>query len=96
VLVDPYEEEWTRLWWVRLEGVATALDEGPEWKHALARLRSKYEQYRSELPTGRVIALRVPVHQLVADEYRLVVLGAASCGGSVVTRLSPSFSRQKF
>jgi hypothetical protein len=42
VLVDQYEEEWTWLWWVRLEGVATVLDEGPEWEHALARLRSKY------------------------------------------------------
>jgi hypothetical protein len=76
VLVDQYEEEWTWLWWVRLEGVATVLDEGPEWELALARLRSKYEQYRSELPTGRVIALRVPVHQLVADECRLVVVAA--------------------
>jgi PPOX class probable F420-dependent enzyme len=59
VLVDHYEEDWTRLWWVRLDGTASVLDEGPEREHALALLREKYEQYRSQPPTGPVIAVRV-------------------------------------
>ena len=59
VIVDHYEEDWTRLWWVRLDGTARVLDEGPEREHALALLRSKYEQYRSQPPTGPVIAVRI-------------------------------------
>jgi PPOX class probable F420-dependent enzyme len=57
VLVDHYEEDWARLWWVRMDGEATVLDEGPEREHALALLRAKYGQYRGEPPTGAVIAV---------------------------------------
>jgi PPOX class probable F420-dependent enzyme len=59
VLVDHYEEDWSRLWWVRLDGTARVLDHGPEREHALALLRGKYQQYRAEPPTGVVIAVRV-------------------------------------
>ena len=59
VLVDHYEEDWTRLWWVRLEGMARVLEEGTERRHGLEFLRAKYEQYRTEPPTGAVIAVRV-------------------------------------
>jgi PPOX class probable F420-dependent enzyme len=59
VIVDHYEEDWTRLWWVRLDGTARVLDAGPEREHALALLREKYEQYREQPPTGPVIAVRV-------------------------------------
>jgi PPOX class probable F420-dependent enzyme len=59
VLVDHYEEDWTRLWWARLDGRASVLDEGPERERALALLREKYEQYRSQPPRGPVIAVRV-------------------------------------
>jgi PPOX class probable F420-dependent enzyme len=59
VLVDHYDEDWARLWWVRLDGTATVLDNGPERERALALLREKYEQYRSQPPTGSVIAIRV-------------------------------------
>jgi PPOX class probable F420-dependent enzyme len=59
VIVDHYDEDWSRLWWVRLEGTARVLDDGAEREHALALLRSKYEQYRSQPPTGPVIAVRV-------------------------------------
>ena len=59
VLVDHYEEDWTRLWWVRLDGTASVLDSGSEREHALGLLREKYEQYRAEPPTGAVIAIRV-------------------------------------
>jgi PPOX class probable F420-dependent enzyme len=59
VLVDHYEEDWTRLWWVRLDGVATVLEQGLEWERALDPLQAKYEQYRAEPPTGPVIAVRV-------------------------------------
>jgi PPOX class probable F420-dependent enzyme len=59
VLVDHYDEDWKRLWWVRLDGRAAVLDDGPERERALLLLREKYEQYRSQPPTGPVIAVRV-------------------------------------
>jgi PPOX class probable F420-dependent enzyme len=59
VLVDHYEEDWTLLWWVRLDGSATVLADGTEREHALELLRAKYEQYRTEPPTGEVIAVRI-------------------------------------
>src|SRR5918996_552870 len=59
VLVDHYEEDWTRLWWVRLRGEARVLEEGPERDRALGLLAGKYDQYRAEPPTGPVIALDV-------------------------------------
>jgi PPOX class probable F420-dependent enzyme len=59
VLVDRYEEDWTRLWWVRLDGRAEVLEAGPQREHALALLAAKYGQYRAEPPTGAVIAVRI-------------------------------------
>ncbi|HEV3479219.1 MAG TPA: TIGR03668 family PPOX class F420-dependent oxidoreductase [Gaiellaceae bacterium] len=59
VLVDHYEEDWTRLWWVRLDGVAEVLEQGAEVERALALLRAKYEQYRAQPPSGPVIAVRI-------------------------------------
>jgi PPOX class probable F420-dependent enzyme len=59
VLVDHYEEDWSRLWWTRLDGVARVLEAGDERDGALALLAEKYDQYRREPPTGPVIAIRV-------------------------------------
>jgi PPOX class probable F420-dependent enzyme len=59
VIVDHYEEDWSRLWWVRMDGKASVLDEGTEFERALALLRGKYEQYRAEPPTGPVIAVQI-------------------------------------
>jgi PPOX class probable F420-dependent enzyme len=59
VLVDHYEEDWSRLWWVRLRGEARVVEESAERGHALALLEAKYDQYRAEPPTGPVIALEV-------------------------------------
>lgn len=59
VLVDHYDEDWARLWWVRLDGDARVLEGGPEREHALALLMEKYEQYRLQRPTGPVIALGI-------------------------------------
>ena len=59
VLVDHYEEDWSRLWWVRLRGTARVLEEGPEHDRALSLLAAKYAQYRAEPPPGPVIAVAV-------------------------------------
>ncbi len=57
VLVDHYEDEWNRLWWVRIRGTARILEEGDERRGALALLAEKYPQYRDAPPTGPVIAV---------------------------------------
>jgi PPOX class probable F420-dependent enzyme len=59
ILVDHYEDEWDRLWWIRLRGRARVLDEGEEKDRALALLAAKYEQYREEPPDGPVLAVDI-------------------------------------
>jgi PPOX class probable F420-dependent enzyme len=59
ILVDHYEEDWERLWWIRLRGRARVLDKGDEREHALRLLAEKYPQYRSEPPDGAVLAVDV-------------------------------------
>ena len=45
VVVDRYDEDWTRLAYVLLEGVATILETGDERDLAAGLLREKYRQY---------------------------------------------------
>lgn len=59
VLVDHYEDDWTRLWWARLRGSARVLDAGSERLRALELLTAKYPQYAAEPPRGDVIEVRV-------------------------------------
>lgn len=59
ILVDHYEDDWSRLWWIRLRGHARVLDEGAERLRALALLAEKYAQYRVEPPDGPVLAVDV-------------------------------------
>jgi PPOX class probable F420-dependent enzyme len=59
VLVDHYEEDWSRLWWTRLRGRARVLDGGDEHDRALELLAEKYPQYRSAPPGGPVLAVDV-------------------------------------
>jgi len=59
LLVDHYEDDWSRLWWVRFDGQARILDAGPEHASAIAVLCAKYEQYRETPPSGTVVAIDV-------------------------------------
>jgi PPOX class probable F420-dependent enzyme len=59
LLVDHYEEDWTALWWVRLDGAARILEGGPEHAAAIALLCAKYPQYRATPPSGVVVAIDV-------------------------------------
>jgi PPOX class probable F420-dependent enzyme len=61
VLVDHYDDDWSRLWWVRLDGRARVLADGEERARALALLADRYAQYARESPTGPVIAIDVEV-----------------------------------
>ncbi|HEX6262751.1 MAG TPA: TIGR03668 family PPOX class F420-dependent oxidoreductase [Actinomycetota bacterium] len=57
VLVDHYEEDWSRLWWVRVRGDARVHEEGPERERALEALAGKYAQYRDAAPHGPAILI---------------------------------------
>ncbi|GLY90180.1 hypothetical protein Airi02_081090 [Actinoallomurus iriomotensis] len=59
VLADHYEDDWTRLWWVRADATAEILTEPDAMAHPIALLRERYEQYRANPPEGPVIALTV-------------------------------------
>lgn len=47
LLIDHYEEDWTRLAWLRIDGRAEVLPRGDAWPDALASLRLRYPQYAS-------------------------------------------------
>lgn len=46
LVIDDYDEDWTRLSYVLLHGTATLLTEGPVYTQAIVALRDKYPQYR--------------------------------------------------
>ena len=59
VLVDHYDDDWSRLWWVRLDGTASVVRSGPALRKGLALLTGKYDVYTIEPPPGPVIEVRV-------------------------------------
>jgi PPOX class probable F420-dependent enzyme len=59
LLIDHYEEDWSRLWWVRVDGRARVLTDEAQAQHAVDLLAGKYEQYRNARPSGRVVAVAI-------------------------------------
>lgn len=59
LLVDEYGEDWSALWWVRLDGRARIVEDPGEAGNALDALVAKYRQYARSRPAGPVIALDV-------------------------------------
>ena len=56
VLVDHYEEDWSRLWWVRADGHATVAHTD---ERAIAALTAKYPPYLHTPPAGPVVRIRI-------------------------------------
>ncbi|MBF8192754.1 TIGR03668 family PPOX class F420-dependent oxidoreductase [Nonomuraea sp. K274] len=59
LLADHYDDDWTRLWWVRADGLAEIVTDGPGREPALDALAAKYLQYRQRRPEGPVIVVNV-------------------------------------
>jgi PPOX class probable F420-dependent enzyme len=55
-LADHYEEDWRRLWWVRVDGEASIMTSHQEGTAALV---SKYRQYVAEPPPGPFIVIEM-------------------------------------
>lgn len=60
LLVDEYDENWQRLWWVRADGVARVVRDGADLDRTIELLLAKYPQY-ADLPDafGAAIVVRV-------------------------------------
>ena len=72
LLVDHYDEDWSRLWWVCADGAARVLD-ASEAPDAIDALVAKYEQYAQRRPEGPVVVL---------DVERVSSWEATACAGS--------------
>jgi PPOX class probable F420-dependent enzyme len=59
LLVDEYREDWSALWWVRLDGHGRVVHDPHEVRRAVAVLTDKYPQYAELPPAGPVLALDV-------------------------------------
>jgi len=60
VLADQYEDDWSRLWWVRADGLARVIERGDEeHDRAVERLAARYPQYAERVPDGPAIEIRI-------------------------------------
>ena len=64
LLVDQYDEDWTRLWYVLVRGKADLVSAAAEHRRAIQSLRAKYRQYDAEMladdaPVLRITPLRI-------------------------------------
>jgi PPOX class probable F420-dependent enzyme len=57
LLVDHYDEEWSEVWWARVDGRARVVEDGPERNAAVAALRAKYEQYERVGIAGAAVVI---------------------------------------
>ncbi|UQX87511.1 TIGR03668 family PPOX class F420-dependent oxidoreductase [Jatrophihabitans telluris] len=59
LLVDYYSDDWSSLWWIRIDTHAREVDRTDERSRALTALRGKYPQYREQTLTGAVLAFDI-------------------------------------
>lgn len=60
LLADQYDEDWNRLWWVRADGTAGVVEDGPDQDLTIRLLRAKYPQYREwSTPFGAAMIVSV-------------------------------------
>ena len=58
LVLDHYEADWSKLWYLLIHGQAALIEDGDEPAAAIDLLRSKYEQYREmDLEGNPVIAI---------------------------------------
>ena len=57
LLADYYAEDWVALWWVRVDGRASIIEDETAMRHQIDMLAERYEQYRRTRPAGPVTAL---------------------------------------
>ena len=66
LLVDQYDEDWTRLWYVLVRGEAELVSVSAEHKRAIKRLRVKYPQYDTDMLADDAPVLRITPVRITA------------------------------
>ena len=60
VLADHYEEDWSKLWWARADGLARIVEpEADEHGRAISDLAARYPQYVEQRPSEAAIVISV-------------------------------------
>ncbi len=59
LLAHFYGEDWSKLWWVRVDGTASLEEGGEGFGRGLTALRNRYPQYDSVDLTGPVIRITI-------------------------------------
>jgi PPOX class probable F420-dependent enzyme len=58
LLVDHYADDWDALWWVRVDGWASVVEDERALQDPLDVLCERYEQYQEHRPGGPVIVIQ--------------------------------------
>ena len=66
LLVDQYDEDWTRLWYVLVRGEAELVSASAEHEGAIQRLRAKYPQYDKDMLADDAPVLRITPVRITA------------------------------
>jgi PPOX class probable F420-dependent enzyme len=72
LVVDHYEEDWSRLTWLQVRGVASMVDDVAERGRALAALRARYQQYATMKLEARPL-IRITPERVVGWTARSLV-----------------------
>jgi PPOX class probable F420-dependent enzyme len=57
LVVDHYADDWSALWWVRVDGTAAVHEDGPLRERALDALVAKYPPYADARPDGVLLVV---------------------------------------
>jgi PPOX class probable F420-dependent enzyme len=58
LLADHYDEDWDQLWWVRIDGWASVVEDERALQDPLDVLAERYPQYHEQRPAGPVILIQ--------------------------------------
>lgn len=66
LLLDGYDEDWTRLWYVLIRGQAELVSGETERRQAISQLRAKYPQYSTALLSDDAPVLRITPERITS------------------------------
>ena len=66
LVLDEYDEDWSRLWYVLVRGRAALVADESERTRAIERLREKYPQYRDGYLPENAPVIRILVERIVS------------------------------
>src|SRR5260370_17878336 len=70
IVIDEYQEDWTKLRYVIIQGQADLLTDGPQFAHGADLLVAKYSPYPAlALPPQRGLPTRVTPRRVSASHY---------------------------